>query len=40
MLTINGFVQEGTYFSPENIANAFYSMYENQTETEIIYEKK
>ncbi|MDR4947675.1 SDR family NAD(P)-dependent oxidoreductase [Neobacillus cucumis] len=39
-LTIKGFVQEGTYFSPENIANTFYSMYENQTDTEIIFEEK
>ncbi|PGV50086.1 SDR family oxidoreductase [Bacillus sp. AFS037270] len=39
-LTIKGFVQEGTYFSPENIANKFYSMYENQTETEIMFEEK
>lgn len=39
-LTIKGFVQEGTYFSAENIANTFYSMYENQTETEIIFEEK
>ncbi|WHY66817.1 SDR family NAD(P)-dependent oxidoreductase [Neobacillus sp. SuZ13] len=39
-LTINGFVQEGTYFSAKNIANTFYSMYENQTETEIIFEEK
>ncbi|MCM3693616.1 SDR family NAD(P)-dependent oxidoreductase [Neobacillus niacini] len=39
-LTIKGFVLEGTYFSPENIANTFYSMYENQTETEIIFEEK
>ncbi|MEY2196794.1 SDR family oxidoreductase [Neobacillus sp. BF23-41] len=39
-LTIKGFVQEGTYFSSENIANTFYSMYENQTETEIMYEEK
>jgi short-subunit dehydrogenase len=39
-LTIKGFVQEGTYFSPENIANTFYSMYENQSETEIIFEEK
>ena len=39
-LTIKGFVQEGTYYSAENIANAFYSMYENQTKTEIIYEEK
>ena len=39
-LTIKGFVQDGTYFSPENIANTFYSMYENQNETEIMYEEK
>lgn len=39
-LTIKGFVQEGTYFSAENIANTFYSMYENQAETEIIFEEK
>jgi short-subunit dehydrogenase len=39
-LTIKGFVQEGTYFSAENIAKAFYSMYENQTETEIIFDEK
>ncbi|MFB9760883.1 SDR family oxidoreductase [Ectobacillus funiculus] len=39
-LTIKGFVQEGTYFSAENIANTFYSMYENHTETEIIFEEK
>ncbi|MBM7655453.1 SDR family NAD(P)-dependent oxidoreductase [Neobacillus cucumis] len=39
-LTIKGFVQEGTYFSPDNIANTFYSMYENQTDTEIIFEEK
>ncbi|PLT29736.1 SDR family oxidoreductase [Peribacillus deserti] len=39
-LTIKGFVQEGTYFSPDNIANTFYKMYENQTETEILFEEK
>ncbi|NRD79935.1 SDR family NAD(P)-dependent oxidoreductase [Bacillus sp. BRMEA1] len=39
-LTIKGYVQEGTYFTPENIANTFYSMYENQTETEVIFEEK
>ena len=38
-LTIKGFVKEGTYFSPDNISNAFYSMYENQTETEILFEQ-
>lgn len=39
-LTIKGFVQEDTYFSAENIANAFYNMYVNRTETEVIYEEK
>jgi short-subunit dehydrogenase len=39
-LTIKGFVQEGTYFSPENIANTFFSMYKNQIETEIMFEEK
>jgi short-subunit dehydrogenase len=39
-LTIKGFVQKGTYFSAENIANTFFSMYEKQTETEIIFEEK
>jgi short-subunit dehydrogenase len=39
-LTIKGFVQEGTYYSAQNIADAFYSMYENQKELEIIYEEK
>jgi short-subunit dehydrogenase len=39
-LTIKGFVHEGTYFSPENIANTFFSMYENRTETEIMFEEK
>lgn len=39
-LTIKGFVQKGTFFSAENIANTFFSMYENQTEIELIYEEK
>jgi short-subunit dehydrogenase len=39
-LTIKGFVQEGTYFSAGNIAKAFYHMYENRTETEMIFEEK
>jgi short-subunit dehydrogenase len=38
-LTIKGFVQEGTYFSAENIATAFYRMYEEQKEAEIIFEE-
>jgi short-subunit dehydrogenase len=39
-LTIKGFIQKGTYFSAENIADTFFSMYENQTEAEVIYEEK
>jgi short-subunit dehydrogenase len=38
-LTIKGYVQNGTYYSAENIANAFYSMYENQYGTEIVFEE-
>ena len=38
-LTIKGVVKEDTYFSPANIADAFYRMYENQNETEILYEE-
>ncbi|MGB3260886.1 SDR family oxidoreductase [Paenisporosarcina sp.] len=38
-LTIKGFVKEGTYYSAENIADAFYRMYENQDEAEIIFEE-
>jgi NAD(P)-dependent dehydrogenase (short-subunit alcohol dehydrogenase family) len=37
-LTIKGFVQEDTYFSSKNIADAFYNMYEKQDETEFIFE--
>ncbi|MDT2046811.1 SDR family NAD(P)-dependent oxidoreductase [Priestia flexa] len=39
-LTIKGFVKEGTYFSPENIAQAFYEMYEKQDQVEVVYEEK
>jgi short-subunit dehydrogenase len=39
-LIINGFVQEGTYFSAENIADTFYRMYENKAEAELIFEEK
>ncbi|WML43424.1 SDR family NAD(P)-dependent oxidoreductase [Neobacillus sp. PS3-40] len=39
-LIIKGFVQEGTYFSAENIANTFFSMYEKQTDPEIMFEEK
>ena len=38
-LTIKGVVKEDTYFSPANIADAFYRMYENQNETKILYEE-
>ncbi|MBM7649763.1 short-subunit dehydrogenase [Bacillus ectoiniformans] len=37
-LTIKGFVEEGTYFSPENIAETFYHMYENRKDAEVIFE--
>lgn len=39
-LTIKGFVQEGTYYSAQNIADAFYSMHESQKELEVIFEEK
>jgi short-subunit dehydrogenase len=39
-LTIKGFVQEGTYYSAQNIADAFYSMHEGQKELEVIFEEK
>ncbi|WP_110111772.1 SDR family NAD(P)-dependent oxidoreductase [Bacillus sp. CGMCC 1.16541] len=39
-LTIKGFVEEGTYFSPDNIAEAFYDMYKNRTEVEVVFEEK
>ncbi|MGD7008630.1 SDR family NAD(P)-dependent oxidoreductase [Metabacillus sp. 84] len=39
-LTIKGFVEEGTGFSAENIAQAIYSMYESRKDLEIMYEKE
>ena len=33
-LTIKGFVQEETPLSPAHVADAFYNMYENQTDVE------
>ncbi|MEH7120496.1 SDR family NAD(P)-dependent oxidoreductase [Neobacillus vireti] len=39
-LTIKGFVREGTYFSPENIAETFYHMYENRKEVEVTFEEE
>ena len=40
LLTIKGFVQKGTYYTAENIADTFYSMYENQQDTEIMFEEQ
>ncbi|MCA0981333.1 SDR family NAD(P)-dependent oxidoreductase [Exiguobacterium aestuarii] len=39
-LTIKGFVQEGTYFAPERIAEALYDMHVQQTEVERMYEEE
>jgi len=39
-LTIKGFVKEGTYFSPENIAETFYHMYENRKDVEVTFEEE
>lgn len=39
-LTIKGFVQDGTYYSAENIAETFFSMYETKQEVEVIFEEK
>lgn len=38
-LTIKGFVQEGTYFAPERIAEALYDMHAQQIEVERTYEE-
>lgn len=38
-LTINGFVKEGTYFSPDRIADTLFLMYEERSESEIIFEE-
>lgn len=40
ILTIKGFVQEDTYFSAENIANAFYNMHVNRKDIEVEYGEK
>ncbi|WHY72119.1 hypothetical protein [Fictibacillus enclensis] len=37
-LTVKGFVQEGTPFSAEHIADTFYTMSQERTETEVIFE--
>lgn len=39
-LIIKGFVQEGTYFSGENIADAFYRLYIDRKEVKIVFEGK
>ena len=38
-LTINGFVQEDSYFSGDKIAEALYKMHENKGDAEIVYEE-
>ncbi|MEW4282421.1 SDR family NAD(P)-dependent oxidoreductase [Priestia koreensis] len=37
-LTIKGFVEENTSFSAQNVANAFYDMYEKRTDVEVMFE--
>lgn len=39
-LTVAGFVEEGTSFSPEHIADAFYEMNQDRTKTEVVFEGK
>ncbi|AZB44031.1 SDR family NAD(P)-dependent oxidoreductase [Bacillus sp. FJAT-42376] len=39
-LLVNGYVQEGTWCSADHIADAFYGMYENQTEQEVFFQEK
>lgn len=39
-LTIKGFVEEGTYVSPANIAETFYHMFENRKDVEVTFEEK
>jgi short-subunit dehydrogenase len=39
-LTVKGFVQEGTYFSAENIADEFYRMYTDKKDVEVTFEEK
>ncbi|MGG4166255.1 SDR family NAD(P)-dependent oxidoreductase [Rossellomorea vietnamensis] len=38
-LTINGFVQEDTYFSGDKIAGALFDMHENKGDVEVVYEE-
>ncbi|MCK6259114.1 SDR family NAD(P)-dependent oxidoreductase [Fictibacillus sp. KIGAM418] len=39
-LTVKGFVKEGTPFSPEHIADTFYTMNQERSETEVAFEGK
>lgn len=39
-LTIKGFVQNDTFYSAENIAEAYYKMYQHRDDAEIIYEEQ
>ncbi|WP_286162960.1 hypothetical protein [Bacillus sp. es.034] len=38
-LTINGFVQEDTYFSGDKIAGALFDMHVNKGDAEVVYEE-
>lgn len=40
MLSVNGVIEEGTFFSPENIADAYYDFYARQDDVEAVYESK
>ncbi|MDN4524892.1 SDR family NAD(P)-dependent oxidoreductase [Fictibacillus fluitans] len=39
-LTVKGFVQEGTPFSPDHIADTFYTMNQERSESEVAFEGK
>ncbi|RLQ94206.1 SDR family NAD(P)-dependent oxidoreductase [Falsibacillus albus] len=38
-LTINGFVQKDTFYSAENIADEFFSMFKNRKDIEVLFEE-
>jgi NADP-dependent 3-hydroxy acid dehydrogenase YdfG len=40
LLTVNGFVQEGTSLSPDHVAEEFYRMNTNRTELEVMLENQ
>ncbi|MEA3318569.1 MAG: SDR family NAD(P)-dependent oxidoreductase [Bacillota bacterium] len=40
LLTVNGFVQEGTSLSPDHVAEEFYRMNTNRTKLEVMLENK